>query len=143
MSVNKVILMGNVGKDPEIKTLANDMGKLATFSIATSKSWKNKQTGEKQTETQWHNIVVFNEGLVSLIERFIVKGTKIYLEGELKTRKWTDNAGVDKYVTEIILPKFGGTIDLVSGTKNSQNEDSNHVMPSSQGVEVDDPFYNY
>ena len=103
-SVNKVILLGNLGQDPDIRTMQNGK-KVCTFSLATSDSWKDKETGEKKEKTEWHRVVVFNEGLIGVVESYIKKGTKLYLEGSLQTRKWTDDKGVEKYTTDIVSAK--------------------------------------
>jgi len=118
-SVNKVILLGNLGQDPDIRTMQNGK-KVCTFSLATSDSWKDKETGEKKEKTEWHRIVVFNEGLVGVVENYIKKGTKLYVEGSLQTRKWTDDKGVEKYTTEIVIQGYGGRIDIVSAKNNNQ-----------------------
>src|SRR3546814_12928519 len=106
-SVNKVILLGNLGKDPEIKTFQNG-GKIANFSIATSESWKDRTTGEKKERTEWHNITVNGDGLVGVVDRFLKKGSKVYIEGQLRTRKWQDRDGNDKYTTEVVIAGMGG-----------------------------------
>jgi single-strand DNA-binding protein len=111
-SINKVTLLGNVGKDPEIRTFQNG-GKIATFSLATTESWKDKTTGEKKAETEWHNIVVKNEGLVGIIEKYVKKGSKLYLEGKLETRKFTTKEGAEKYTTEVVLYPYNGEIVLL------------------------------
>ena len=111
-SVNKVILVGNLGKDPEIKTMQSG-DKVANFSIATSESWKDKASGERKEKTQWHNIVIWNPGLVTIAERYLKKGAKIYLEGQLETRKWTDNSGVEKYTTEVVLRPYRGELTML------------------------------
>ena len=118
-SVNKVILLGNLGQDPDIRTMQNGK-KVCTFSLATSDSWKDKETGEKKEKTEWHRVVVFNEGLIGVVESYIKKGTKLYLEGSLQTRKWTDDKGVEKYTTEIVIQGYGGRIDIVSAKGNNQ-----------------------
>jgi single-strand DNA-binding protein len=118
-SVNKVILLGNLGQDPDIRTMQNGK-KVCTFSVATSDSWKDKETGEKKEKTEWHRVVVFNEGLVGIVENYIKKGTKIYLEGSLQTRKWTDDKGTEKYTTEVVIQGYGGRIDIVSAKSNDQ-----------------------
>ena len=118
-SVNKVILLGNLGIDPDIRTMQSGK-KVATMSIATSDSWKDKDTGEKKEKTEWHRIVVFNEGLIGVVENYIKKGTKLYIEGALQTRKWTDDAGTEKYTTEIVIQGYGGRIDIVSAKGNNQ-----------------------
>ena len=113
-SVNKVILVGNVGNDPEIRTFGNG-GKVANFSIATSENWRDKQSGERKEKTEWHRIAVFNDGLVGVIERYVKKGSKLYIEGKLQTRKWTDNSGQDKYTTEVVLQGYGGNLTMLDG----------------------------
>ena len=113
-SVNKVILLGNLGKDPEIRSLQSG-SKMANFSIATSKRWKDKNTQEQKDKTTWHNIVVFGDGLVSIIEKYVKKGSKIYIEGELQTRKWQDQDGNDRYTTEVILQGFNSTLTMLGG----------------------------
>ena len=118
-SVNKVILLGNLGQDPDVRTMQSGK-KIATMSLATSDSWKDKETGEKKEKTEWHRIVVFNEGLVGVVENYIKKGTKLYIEGALQTRKWTDDSGTEKYTTEVVIQGFGGRIDIVSAKGNNQ-----------------------
>ena len=112
--VNKVILVGNLGRDPEIRALQSG-GKIANLSLATSETWRDKNSGEKQERTEWHRIVIFNEKLVEVVERYVKKGTKLYVEGQLQTRKWTDNNGQDRYSTEIVLQRFRGEIQILSG----------------------------
>ncbi len=118
-SVNKVILLGNLGQDPDIRTMQSGK-KVATMSLATSDSWKDKDTGEKKEKTEWHRVVVFNEGLIGVVENYIKKGSKLYIEGALQTRKWTDDAGTEKYTTEIVIQGYGGRIDIVSAKGNNQ-----------------------
>jgi single-strand DNA-binding protein len=113
-SVNKVILVGNLGKDPEIRSFQNG-GKVANFSLATSESWKDKNTGEKREKTDWHNVAIFNEGLVRVAEQYLRKGSKVYIEGQLQTRKWTDQSGADKYTTEVVLQNYNGTLVMLDG----------------------------
>ena len=117
-SVNKVILVGNVGKDPEVKQFQNG-GQVCSFSLATSETWKDKNTGEKREKTEWHRISIFNEGLVRVVQSYVKKGSKLYIEGALETRKWQDQNGVDKYTTEIVLRNFGGTLVMLDG-RNSE-----------------------
>ena len=119
-SVNKVILLGNLGRDPDIRTMQNGK-KVCTLSIATSDTWKDKETGEKKEKTEWHRVVVFNDGLVGVIESYIKKGAKLYIEGSLQTRKWTDDSGTEKYTTEIIVQGYGGRIDILNGKSSSQD----------------------
>ena len=118
-SVNKVILLGNLGRDPDIRTMQNGK-KVCSFSMATSDSWKDKETGEKKEKTEWHRVVVFNEGLVGVVENYVKKGTKLYIEGSLQTRKWTDDSGNEKYTTEIVIQGYGGRIDIVSSKSSNQ-----------------------
>ena len=118
-SLNKVLLIGRLGADPEIKQMVNGKS-VARLSLATSQSWKDKNTGEKKEKTEWHRIVVFNEGLIGVVENYIKKGTKLYIEGALQTRKWTDDAGTEKYTTEIVIQGYGGRIDIVSAKGNNQ-----------------------
>ena len=122
-SVNKVILVGNVGKDPEIRSTQSGT-KLANLSLATSESWRDKNTGEKKEKTEWHRIVIFNENLVKIVEQYVKKGAKLYVEGQLQTRKWTDNAGVEKYSTEVVLQGFGGTLTMLDGARNGAGASS-------------------
>jgi single-strand DNA-binding protein len=113
-SVNKVILVGNLGRDPEIR-FTQSGAKIANLSVATSESWKDKQSGERREKTEWHRVVVFSEGLAGIAERYLKKGSKVYLEGSLQTRKWTGNDGVEKYTTEIVLQGFNGTLTMLDG----------------------------
>lgn len=136
MSLNKVTLIGNVGQDPEIKT-TQDGRELANFSIATTESWKDKNTGERKDKTEWHRIVVFSSGLVNIIKNYVKKGSKLYIEGQLQTRKWTDNNGVEKYTTEIILQNYNSTLQMLDsrGSNNNSgfsNENSNNNFSSNQ-----------
>lgn len=111
-SVNKVIIVGNVGNEPEIRTFQNG-GRVANLSIATSESWKDKSTGEKKERTEWHRISVTNEGLIKVIENYVHKGSKLYIEGQLETRKWQDQSGVDKYSTEVVLRPYRGELTML------------------------------
>lgn len=113
-SVNKVILIGNLGKDPEVRSLQNG-GKVCTLRIATSETWKDRGTGERQERTQWHSVVIFNENLVGIAERFLKKGSKVYVEGQLETRKWQDQQGQERYTTEVVLRQFRGELTLLDG----------------------------
>jgi single-strand DNA-binding protein len=113
-SVNKVILVGNLGKDPEIRTLQSGT-KVANLSVATSESWRDKASGEKKEKTEWHRVVIFNENLAKVAEQYLRKGAKVYLEGQLQTRKWQDKDGQDKYSTEIVLNRFNGTMVMLDG----------------------------
>lgn len=113
-SVNKVTLIGNVGKDPEVRRTTSGEA-VVNLSIATSEIWKDKASGERKEKTEWHRIVSFNEGLNKVIEAYVKKGSKVYLEGSLQTRKWTDKDGAEKYSTEIVLNRFNGTLVLLDG----------------------------
>ena len=113
-SVNKVILIGNLGADPEIKSFQNG-GKIANIRIATSEQWKDRMTGERKERTEWHNVVINGEGLVGVVERFLKKGSKVYIEGSLRTRKWQDRDGNDRYTTEIVIAGMGGTLTMLDG----------------------------
>ena len=113
-SVNKVILIGNLGADPEIRR-TQDGRPIANLRIATSESWRDKTTGERKEKTEWHRVVVFNEGLCKVIEQYVKKGAKVYIEGALQTRKWTDQSGVEKYSTEIVLQGFNSTLTMLDG----------------------------
>lgn len=113
-SVNKVILIGNLGADPEIKSFQNG-GRIANLRIATSENWKDRQTGERRERTDWHSVVINSEGLVGVVERFLRKGSKIYVEGQLRTRKWQDQSGNDRYTTEVVVSGFGGTLTMLDG----------------------------
>ncbi len=123
MSINKVILIGNVGGDPEIRN-TNDGREIASFSLATSESWKDKNTGEKKDKTEWHRLVVFSQGLVGIVKSYVKKGSKLYIEGQLQTRKWTDNNGVDKYTTEIVLQNFNSTLQILDSANRSSSNSS-------------------
>ena len=113
-SVNKVILVGNLGKDPEIRR-TQDGRPIANLSVATSETWRDKATGERQERTEWHSVVIFNERLVEVAEKYLKKGAKVYVEGALQTRKWTDQSGVEKYSTEVVLQGFNSTLTMLDG----------------------------
>ena len=111
-SVNKVILVGNLGKDPESRSFANG-GKVVSFSVATSENWKDKGSGERKEKTEWHNVSIFSEGLAGVAERYLKKGSKVYLEGQLETRKWQDQSGNDRYSTDVVLRQFNSSMVLL------------------------------
>jgi single-strand DNA-binding protein len=113
-SVNKVILVGNLGKDPEIRR-TQDGRPIANLSIATSETWRDKATGERKEKTEWHRVVIFNEGLCKVAEQYLKKGAKVYIEGALQTRKWTDKDGIEKYSTEVVLQGFNSTLTMLDG----------------------------
>ena len=143
-SVNKVFIMGNLGKDPEIRNFPNG-GRVCNFSVATSESWRDKNSGEKQERTQWHNISILSDPLVNIAERFLKKGSKVYLEGQLETRKWQDNSGSDRYSTEIVLRPYKGEITLIDNKADSNmtnepisNNQMDEIQENSVSPNVDD-----
>ena len=113
-SVNKVILVGNLGRDPEVRSFQNG-GKVCNLRIATSETWKDRNTGERREKTEWHSVAIFQEGLVRVAEQYLRKGSKVYIEGQLQTRKWQDQSGADRYSTEVVLQGFGGTLVMLDG----------------------------
>lgn len=117
-SVNKVILVGNLGRDPEIR-LTQSGQKLANVSVATSETWRDKQSGERREKTEWHRVVIFDERLADIAEKYLKKGSKVYLEGSLQTRKWTGNDGVEKYTTEVVLQRFSGVLTMLDSAGSS------------------------
>ena len=119
-SVNKVILIGNLGRDPEVRTFQNG-GKVCNLRIATSENWKDRNTGERKERTEWHSVAIFNENLARLAEQYLKKGSKVYIEGQLQTRKWTDNAGGEKYTTEIVLQNYTGVLTMLD-SRNSGSD---------------------
>ena len=142
-SLNKVTLIGNLGLDPEIRT-TNDGKEIANFSIATSETWKDKMTGEKKDKTEWHRIVCFSEGLVRVIKNYVKKGTKLYIEGQLQTRKWVDNDNQEKYTTEVVLQNFNSTLILLDsrGEAAPNQPSSQNNNPTFDNSDLDDeiPF---
>ena len=135
-SVNKVILLGNLGKDPEIRSMQSG-SKMATFSMATSKRWRDKNTQEQRDKTSWHNIVVFGDGLVDIVEKYVKKGSKIYVEGELQTRKWQDQDGNDRYTTEVVLQGYNSNLTLLDSrnTKNNIEDQENNTDQTASNFE--------
>jgi single-strand DNA-binding protein len=116
-SLNKAIVIGNLGKDPEIRSFQNG-GRAASFSVATSESWKDKETGERKERTEWHRVSVVNDGLVTVVEKYLRKGSKVYVEGRMETRKWTDRDGIERYTTEVVLRPFSGELVMLEGRKD-------------------------
>ena len=116
-SVNKVIIIGNLGQDPEVRSFANG-GKVCNLSVATSERWRDKQSGEQRERTAWHRVAIFAEGLVGIAEKYLRKGSKVYIEGQLETRKWQDQGGQDRYTTEVVLRPFTGTLTLLDGRRD-------------------------
>ena len=148
-SINKVILVGNLGADPEIRQ-TKDGRPIANISIATGESWKDKNTGERREKTEWHRVVIFNEGLAKIAEQYLRKGSKVYLEGQLQTRKWQDQNGQDKYTTEVVLQGYNGNLTMLdsrqgssdfagssTGSIGSGGGDVDSLPPSSQGGDMD------
>ena len=117
-SVNKVIIVGNLGRDPEVRSFPNG-GKVVNLRIATSENWRDKQTGERKERTEWHSVAIFNEGLAKIAEQYLRKGSTVYLEGQLETRKWQDQSGADRYTTEIVLRQYRGEMTLLGGRGDS------------------------
>ena len=147
-SVNKVILIGNLGKDPEVRSFQNG-GQVCSFSLATSENWKDKSTGERREKTEWHNISIFSDGLVRVAQQYLKKGSKVYIEGQLETRKWQDKEGKDRYTTEVVLRNFASTLVMLDGRRDGGASEiggggSRDSMPASggQSFELDDeiPF---
>ena len=136
-SINKVILIGNVGNDPEIKSFQSG-DRVVNFSLATTENWKDKQTGEQKSITEWHKISIFNTGLISIAEKLIKKGMKIYIEGQLQTRKWQDSSGTDKYSTEIVLKQYRGELVLLD-----KLEQRNTLNNGNQTLDSDKPIESF
>lgn len=141
-SVNKVILIGNLGKDPEVRTFQNG-GKVCNLTLATSENWKDKSTGEKKEKTEWHRVVIFNENLVGVAERYLKKGAKVYIEGQLETRKWQDQSGQDKYSTEVVLRPYRGELTMLDGANRSGSSGDapmgDYSAPSVSGGKTNAP----
>ncbi len=141
-SVNKVIIIGNLGRDPEVRTFQNG-GKVCNLRIATSETWKDKATGERKERTEWHSVAIFQEGLARVAEQYLRKGSKVYIEGQLQTRKWQDQSGADKYSTEIVLQGFGGALVMLDGPgggqERHQDDGGQHSTPQG-GYDDEIPF---
>ena len=133
-SVNKVILVGNLGADPEVRTLPSG-NKVVNLSVATSDSWRDKNSGERKEKTEWHRVVIFSEGLVRIAEQYLKKGAKVYLEGALQTRKWQDQSGADKYSTEVVLQGFNSTLTMLDGRGEGGGESTGFSGPPSSRSE--------
>lgn len=140
-SVNKVIIVGNLGRDPEVKSFPNG-GKVVNLRVATSESWRDKQTGERKEKTEWHSVAIFNENLAKIAEQYLRKGSTVYLEGALETRKWQDQTGQDKYSTEIVLKAFRGELTLLGGGQQSQGGGQSYDQ-SPQGYQQPQPQSGY
>ena len=137
MTINKVILVGNLGQDPEIRTTQGGM-KVANLRVATSERWKDRESGEMQERTEWHSIAIFNEHLVSVAERFLKKGSKVYLEGQLQTRKWTDQQGQDRYSTEVVMNWFRGELKMLDSRGEAKPAEPASANPDPLSDEI--PF---
>ena len=131
-SVNKVIIIGHLGRDPEVRTFQNG-GKVVNLRIATSESWRDKQSGERKERTEWHSVAIFSEPLAKIAEQYLRKGSKVYIEGQLETRKWQDQSGADKYTTEIVLRPFRGEITLLDGRRDGDAGQSRDDGPGAGG----------
>lgn len=140
-SINKVILVGNIGQEPQVRTMQSGQ-KVVSFSLATSDRWRDRQTGEQKEQTEWHRVVIFNPNLVEVAERMLQKGTKLYLEGSLRTRKWQNQQGVDTYTTEVILNPFAGQMVILSGAKTgdgvSDMSAGGNPPPQREEVNIED-----
>ena len=137
-SVNKVILIGNLGQDPEIRR-TQDGRPIANFSVATTDSWRDKNTGERRERTEWHRVVCFIEGLCKIIEQYVKKGSKVYIEGQLQTRKWQDQSGNDRYTTEVVLQGFNGTLTMLDSRSSGGGGGSSSSSGSSDSSASDQP----
>lgn len=131
-SANRVILVGNLGADPEVRSFQNG-GKVANLRVATSESWKNKSSGQKEERTEWHTVAIFGEGLVGVAERFLRKGSKVYLEGQLRTRKWQDQSGNDRYSTEVVLQGPGAVLTMLDGPPQTGERKQSYSEPENAG----------
>ena len=144
-SLNKVMLIGRLGQDPEVRS-TQDGRSLCTFSLATSENWNDKNTGEKREKTEWHRVVVFNEGLVNIIQQYVKKGSNVFIEGQLQTRKWEDKDGIEKYTTEVVLQGFNSTFKMLdsknSGSSENFSQDNSIEDIKEFDSEIDDdiPF---
>ena len=132
-SVNKVILVGNLGRDPEVR-YAQSGSKIVNLSVATSESWKDRETGERREKTEWHRVVIFNDRLADVAEQYLRKGAKVYLEGQLQTRKWTGNDGIEKYSTEVVLQRYRGELTMLDSRSSSGYESSNQPSQGNDGM---------
>ncbi|QKV17821.1 single-stranded DNA-binding protein [Oricola thermophila] len=147
-SINKVILVGNLGSDPEVRRL-NSGEPVVTLSVATSESWRDKNTGDKKERTEWHRVVIFNEHLAKVAEQYLRKGSKVYVEGQLQTRKWQDQSGQDKYTTEVVLQKYRGDLQMLDAPKMDDKQSGYNIEADAQlahepanapGLDDDLPF---
>jgi len=133
-SVNKVILIGNLGRDPEIRSMQSG-NRVANLSLATSENWRDKSTGERREKTEWHRVVIFDEKLIEVVEKYVKKGSKLYIEGQLQTRKWTDQSGQDKYSTEVVLQRFRGALTMLDSRGGGGGGGGGGDYDQSQGYD--------
>ena len=139
-SLNKVMLIGNLGANPEIRSMQNG-GRVCNLSIATSQSWKDKNTGERREKTEWHRVTIYNEGLVGVIEQYLKKGSKVFIEGSLETRKWQDQNGQDRYTTEVVLKNYNGNLTMLDSRNDNPNQPQNaNIAQPQQAQQTPDPF---
>lgn len=138
-SVNKVILLGALGADPEVRH-TQDGRPIVNLSVATSESWKDKNSGERKEKTEWHRVVIFSEGLAKIAERYLKKGSKVYIEGQLQTRKWQDQSGNDRYSTEVVLSGFNGTLTMLDSPRSSDSPQNQEQSPAHSTDFGDDGF---
>lgn len=131
-SVNKVILIGNLGRDPEVRS-TNSGKKIASLSIATSETWRDKQSGERREKTEWHRVVIFNEGLAGVAERYLAKGAKVYIEGALRTRKWVDSNQQERYTTEVVLEAYNGVLTMLDNAPQRGGEEDERESVGANG----------
>ena len=134
-SINKVILVGNIGQEPQIRTMQSGQ-RVASFSLATSERWRDRQTGEMKEQTEWHRVVIFNPSLVDVTERMLQKGTRLYIEGSLRTRKWQNQQGVDTFTTEVVLNPYSGQMVILTGAKSVDGSDAPMSAPAQPREEV-------
>jgi single-strand DNA-binding protein len=138
-SVNKVILVGNLGRDPEIRSMPNG-DRIANLSIATSETWRDRSSGERKEKTEWHRVVVFNDNIVKVVENYVKKGSTVYIEGALQTRKWTDQQGVEKYSTEIVIGRFNGQLTMLGGRSEGGSQGGGYGGGQGGGGRGDDDY---
>ncbi len=138
-SINKVTLLGNLGRDPEVRS-SQDGSKIVNFSLATTESWKDRTTGERKDRTEWHRVVVFNPNLAEVCEKYLRKGSKVYLEGQLQTRKWQDKDGIEKFTTEVVIPRFKGEIAMLDSRNGGDDISDSITDQAPAGIDDDIPF---
>lgn len=141
-SLNRVTLIGNLGKDPEVRVIPGSETKVASFTIATTETRRNKTTGEREDKPEWHRVVVFNERLVDLVEKYVRKGAKLYIEGQLQTRSWVDKSGNERYVTEVVLGKFKGDIIILDSKKDANQVQSNNSSKDAGSAPASNDDYD-